>query len=87
MWIINEEVRDLVALIDKSTGGKALDDLLLRLVRLLQARCAHPEVVARYAGYAEAPAQMSRMPRDAEGYIVAQSDFHEPVGPSFWERH
>lgn len=24
---------------------------------------------------------------DAEGYIVAQSDFHEPVGPSFWERH
>ena len=24
---------------------------------------------------------------DAEGYLVAQSDFHEPVGPSFWERH
>jgi len=24
---------------------------------------------------------------DDEGYIVAQSDFHEPVGPSFWERH
>ncbi|KJL36973.1 MAG: ubiquinol-cytochrome C reductase [Microbacterium sp.] len=24
---------------------------------------------------------------DSEGYIVAQSDFHEPVGPSFWERH
>jgi ubiquinol-cytochrome c reductase iron-sulfur subunit len=23
---------------------------------------------------------------DDEGYIVAQSDFHEPVGPSFWER-
>ncbi|QEE61138.1 Rieske 2Fe-2S domain-containing protein [Salinibacterium sp. dk2585] len=23
---------------------------------------------------------------DAEGYLVAQSDFHEPVGPSFWER-
>ncbi|HEX7739753.1 MAG TPA: Rieske 2Fe-2S domain-containing protein [Marmoricola sp.] len=23
---------------------------------------------------------------DSEGYIVAQSDFHEPVGPSFWER-
>jgi ubiquinol-cytochrome c reductase iron-sulfur subunit len=23
---------------------------------------------------------------DAEGYIVAQSGFHEPVGPSFWER-
>ena len=21
-----------------------------------------------------------------DGYIVAQSDFHEPVGPSFWER-
>ncbi|GAA1050392.1 cytochrome bc1 complex Rieske iron-sulfur subunit [Arthrobacter russicus] len=23
---------------------------------------------------------------DAEGYLVAQSDFHEPVGPSYWER-
>jgi ubiquinol-cytochrome c reductase iron-sulfur subunit len=23
---------------------------------------------------------------DEEGYLVAQSDFHEPVGPSFWER-
>jgi len=22
---------------------------------------------------------------DAEGYLIAQSDFHEPVGPSFWE--
>ncbi|MDJ1115173.1 cytochrome bc1 complex Rieske iron-sulfur subunit [Microbacterium dauci] len=24
---------------------------------------------------------------DAEGYLVAMSDFEEPVGPSFWERH
>lgn len=23
---------------------------------------------------------------DSEGYLVAQSDFHEPVGPSFWDR-
>ena len=23
---------------------------------------------------------------DEEGFLVAQSDFHEPVGPSFWER-
>jgi len=23
---------------------------------------------------------------DAEGFLVAQSDFHEPVGPSYWER-
>jgi ubiquinol-cytochrome c reductase iron-sulfur subunit len=23
---------------------------------------------------------------DGEGYIIAMSDFHEPVGPSFWER-
>ena len=32
-----------------------------------------------------------RMPQlpitiDSEGYLVAQSDFQEPVGPSFWER-
>jgi ubiquinol-cytochrome c reductase iron-sulfur subunit len=24
---------------------------------------------------------------DDEGYLIAQSDFHEPVGPSFWERN
>ena len=24
---------------------------------------------------------------DSEGYLVAQSDFREPVGPSFWERN
>lgn len=23
---------------------------------------------------------------DSEGYLIAQSDFHEPVGPSYWER-
>jgi len=23
---------------------------------------------------------------DDEGYLVAQSDFKEPVGPSYWER-
>jgi ubiquinol-cytochrome c reductase iron-sulfur subunit len=23
---------------------------------------------------------------DSEGYLVAQSDFTEPVGPSYWER-
>jgi ubiquinol-cytochrome c reductase iron-sulfur subunit len=23
---------------------------------------------------------------DSEGYLIAQSDFHEPVGPSFWDR-
>ncbi|MCW2778260.1 MAG: Rieske (2Fe-2S) iron-sulfur domain protein [Frankiales bacterium] len=24
---------------------------------------------------------------DPEGYFVAQGDFHEPIGPSYWERH
>jgi ubiquinol-cytochrome c reductase iron-sulfur subunit len=23
---------------------------------------------------------------DAEGYLIAMSDFREPIGPSFWER-
>jgi ubiquinol-cytochrome c reductase iron-sulfur subunit len=23
---------------------------------------------------------------DDEGYLIAQSDFTEPVGPSYWER-
>ena len=80
MWIINDEVRALVAQIEtvsisgsscgNSDGGKALDDLLVRLVRLLQARCAQPEVVARYAGYDKSESVMGRMPVDAEGYVV-----------------
>lgn len=72
MWIINKEVRDLVALIDKcSTGGKVLDDLLLRLVRLLQVRCAHPTVVARYAGYDNSEVDFcGRFPVDVDGYAV-----------------
>jgi ubiquinol-cytochrome c reductase iron-sulfur subunit len=24
---------------------------------------------------------------DSEGYLIARSDFHEPVGPDFWERN
>jgi ubiquinol-cytochrome c reductase iron-sulfur subunit len=23
---------------------------------------------------------------DAQGYLIANGDFNEPVGPSFWER-
>jgi ubiquinol-cytochrome c reductase iron-sulfur subunit len=23
---------------------------------------------------------------DAQGFLIAESDYHEPVGPSFWER-
>jgi ubiquinol-cytochrome c reductase iron-sulfur subunit len=23
---------------------------------------------------------------DPEGYLIAQSDFHEPIGPSYWNR-
>jgi ubiquinol-cytochrome c reductase iron-sulfur subunit len=23
---------------------------------------------------------------DSQGYLVASDDFHEPIGPSFWER-
>ena len=24
--------------------------------------------------------------KNADGYLVAQSDFTEPIGPSYWER-
>ncbi|MQA93210.1 MAG: Rieske 2Fe-2S domain-containing protein [Streptosporangiales bacterium] len=37
-------------------------------------------------GPAARPLPMLPITVDAEGYLVAQSDFHEPVGPSFWER-
>jgi ubiquinol-cytochrome c reductase iron-sulfur subunit len=38
--------------------------------------------------FGPAPRPLPQLPitTDAEGYLVAQSDFHEPVGPSFWER-
>jgi len=37
-------------------------------------------------GPAKRPLPQLPITVDAEGYLIAQSDFHEPVGPSFWER-
>ena len=37
-------------------------------------------------GPAKRPLPQLPITIDSEGYLVAQSDFHEPVGPSFWER-
>ncbi|MFV0433087.1 MAG: Rieske 2Fe-2S domain-containing protein [Leucobacter sp.] len=37
-------------------------------------------------GPAKRPLPQLPIAVDSEGYLVAQSDFHEPVGPSFWER-
>ena len=37
-------------------------------------------------GPAARPLPQLPITTDSEGYLVAQSDFHEPVGPSFWER-
>ena len=37
-------------------------------------------------GPAKRPLPQLPIAVDAEGYLIAQSDFLEPVGPSFWER-
>jgi ubiquinol-cytochrome c reductase iron-sulfur subunit len=37
-------------------------------------------------GPAKRPLPQLPITVDDEGYLVARSDFHEPVGPSFWER-
>jgi len=37
-------------------------------------------------GPAKRPLPQLPITIDSEGYLVARSDFHEPVGPSFWER-
>ncbi|GAA2247273.1 Rieske 2Fe-2S domain-containing protein [Rarobacter faecitabidus] len=37
-------------------------------------------------GPAKRPLPQLPITVDDDGYLVAQSDFHEPVGPSFWER-
>jgi len=37
-------------------------------------------------GPAKRPLPQLPIAIDSEGYLVAQSDFHEPVGPSYWER-
>ncbi|QTX04796.1 ubiquinol-cytochrome c reductase iron-sulfur subunit [Agromyces archimandritae] len=44
----------------------------------------HCEVIF---GPAKRPLPQLPITVDDEGYLVAQSDFTEPVGPSFWERH
>jgi len=38
-------------------------------------------------GPAKRPLPQLPIAVDDEGYLIAQSDFTEPVGPSFWERH
>lgn len=37
-------------------------------------------------GPAKRPLPQLPITVDSEGYLVAQSDFHEPIGPSYWER-
>jgi ubiquinol-cytochrome c reductase iron-sulfur subunit len=37
-------------------------------------------------GPAKRPLPQLPITVDDEGYLIAQSDFTEPVGPSFWER-
>jgi ubiquinol-cytochrome c reductase iron-sulfur subunit len=37
-------------------------------------------------GPAARPLPQLPITTNAEGYLIAQSDYHEPVGPSFWER-
>jgi ubiquinol-cytochrome c reductase iron-sulfur subunit len=37
-------------------------------------------------GPAARPLPQLPLGTDAEGFLVAKSDYHEPVGPSFWER-
>ncbi len=37
-------------------------------------------------GPAKRPLPQLPITVDDEGYLIAQSDFHEPVGPSYWER-
>ena len=37
-------------------------------------------------GPAARPLPQLALAVDSEGYLVAQSDFDEPVGPSYWER-
>jgi ubiquinol-cytochrome c reductase iron-sulfur subunit len=37
-------------------------------------------------GPAKRPLPQLPIEVDSEGYLVARSDFNEPVGPSFWER-
>ena len=70
MWIVNKQVRDLVARIEKCSNPADMDNLLLKLVRLLQARCAHPSVVARYEKYRSIVPDVLHLPVDADGYVV-----------------
>ena len=37
-------------------------------------------------GPAKRPLPQLPITIDADGYLIARSDFTEPVGPSFWER-
>jgi ubiquinol-cytochrome c reductase iron-sulfur subunit len=38
--------------------------------------------------FGPAPRPLPQLPLmvDEQGYLAAQSDYHEPIGPGFWER-
>lgn len=77
MWIVNKQVRDLVSRIENCSNNSDVDKLLLRLVQLLQARCAHPSVVARYEKYRTIEPDMRRLPVDLDGYVVGYDPLTE----------
>lgn len=88
MWIINNQVRSLVARIDDAESSAVLDELLLELVTLVSARCALPEIVARYASYDEVPGEIGRLPVDPAGYIVGFDPLtQEDEFIACWRKH
>lgn len=91
MWIIDSAVRELVFRIDTCTVAAELDKLLLALVALLKERCAHPDVTARYASYAQSSVrevELSELAVDSDGYIIGFDPLtQEPQFFECWQRH
>jgi hypothetical protein len=72
MQIIDSQIRDLVWEIDGAkTCVTALDMKIRKLVGLLKASCARPEVGEDFRRYETAEAIMGRYPKDARGYAVS----------------
>ena len=73
MYIIDDEIKNLVLQIEAPAVGAAVDKLLGELVRKLQAACSRPAVAQRYADYRAGiglpPPGLKVMPLNEAGFL------------------
>lgn len=80
MYVINDEIRELVFAIDTTVRGPRQDVILRKLVLAVKASCARADTVEKYAAYSDVPGVMQPLPTDENGYVVAHDVLTDEAG-------